>query len=105
VPRPCRCDRCEVGGPYTEGQRFLCWKAHNDPRYAKKWGPDGPTGPTLLEQAVTLGLAVARYESAGRPNVSEEDFALRKAVCSRCEYRTPDGRCGKCGCLLEVKGR
>jgi ADP-heptose:LPS heptosyltransferase len=35
--RPCKCDKCERGQPYTDSQCWTCWKYHNDPLYKELW--------------------------------------------------------------------
>lgn len=42
MPRPCYCDRCEVGGAYDVSQCRKCWLWHNEERYRLSW-TDAPT--------------------------------------------------------------
>ena len=42
MPRPCTCDKCEIGKNYTKEQCRRCWLYHNKPQYKKMWDKPAP---------------------------------------------------------------
>jgi hypothetical protein len=45
MARPCVCDRCKIGEPWTSDQCVRCWQYHNNPRYRTLW--DGDSVPPI----------------------------------------------------------
>jgi hypothetical protein len=59
MTRPCDCDRCQVGRPYTPDQCRACWLFHNDAPYRALWGESRAAPPRSLP-CVWLGEVIDR---------------------------------------------
>lgn len=74
----------------------LCKLYTTDPRYQALWD-DQPVPPGLLQKAGNFARSVASYVAAGLPQVSEEEYQRRIAICQACAF-LKNNTCLKCGC-------
>lgn len=57
--------------------------------------------PPIIRQAWAYAKDRATWETAGRPEVSDETYAQRRSLCLVCQHRDPEhDRCRLCGCWL-----
>jgi len=59
--------------------------------------------PSLAQQILNFGAAVARYTKSGFQNVSEDAYDQRIQACSGCSSLTSEARCTHCGCWVSEK--
>lgn len=86
--RRCKCDNVETCK--------ACRTFHNNRRFYEVYGLR-----SLAGQAAGLAKATARHVANGLKNVSEEEQARRRAICTECEYyNAKRDRCGVCACKL-----
>ncbi len=93
--RPCQCNKCEVGKPWSEPQCWPCWLANNYPHYARLWthsdappppkprsGIEQPFGvmPSLLKRAINYGKAVIKHAWNGFAEPSTEELTAPGSV-------------------------
>lgn len=57
------------------------------------------SAPGLLDKVKNFTTAAAKHIAAGMPRASEEEVALRFAICQGCEF-LKDNACMKCGCHI-----
>ncbi len=60
---------------------------------------------SLADQTQTFLSEMAKWIAAGRPRVSPEQQAERRAICDACEHKKVEEgreRCGLCGCYLRA---
>jgi hypothetical protein len=58
--------------------------------------------PSIFQQAVNFGGAVVQHAANSFKHVASEEKQRRLDLCVICEHYA-NGRCGKCGCNLDVK--
>jgi len=107
------------GGPHTILRRYMELAAKNGESLslaqAQKnlnvlWCERDPARcrmPGLAAMAKGLAGAVAGEAKAllrGSPRVTEAEVKRRLAICEGCQYYRR-GRCGKCGCVMNLKSR
>lgn len=66
--------------------------------------------PSRLTMGANFAKESVRYLTAGRPNRTEKEQALCRAICERpCDYYVAGSklgpRCSKCGCCINLKTR
>lgn len=108
MKRPCACDKCDKGQPWTNHQCRLCWLFHNDERYARLWSE--PHQPTILERVDRVSKAVRKWIAAGSPVRTAAELSQCFAICAGCDKYQPGAlpvadKCGQCGCFLSAKAR
>ena len=73
-------------------------------KYANRVKPlEFPKPLSFVDRAISYGKALVSHVSAGMPEISDEEYEKRWAICSGCEYlRGENGseRCGICSCSL-----
>lgn len=57
---------------------------------------------TFAVELIGYAADTAAWIAAGRPVVSAEVRARRRAICEACPFRTPEDACAKCGCPLHA---
>jgi hypothetical protein len=113
------CDHCPIG-PDCKARRLkvgryceLVDPSHPDyqPGYVARLGtpaipptPAQPPPPGFIQMAWSAAEAIARHVAAGMPTTAPDIREERLRICRECPvYRAESGRCGACGCLLEIK--
>lgn len=100
MPRPCVCERCEIGKPYDMKQCRVCWLYHHNPKYKHLWGmPDQETQIKSVVEAVT------KYIAGGLKTLTLKETEERLEICKTCDQKTDDWRCLGCGCFLTIKAK
>lgn len=94
-----RCDRCphnELKPPLVQlGRKTTTTAAPTTTTKAPA------AAPGIVAKAARLGVAMARWIAAGRPVVSADVQAQRRALCDPCPDRdAASDRCRRCGCSL-----
>lgn len=59
--------------------------------------------PPLWRRMANFARSLARHAAAGFPITPAARKAARLAACRACPKLRPDGSCGSCGCVVEVK--
>jgi hypothetical protein len=55
---------------------------------------------SFLRKAKHYLTALAHWELAGKPRVTDEVYAFRRGQCNACDQRDPEDKCRLCGCAL-----
>lgn len=60
-----------------------------------------PKLPSLIAQARNWSADTTKWVAAGRPEVNDEEYERRKAICRGCDFRDALADiCTRCGCPL-----
>lgn len=105
----CGCGTCKLGRG-TQGQVSVIECAvclQTEERRASEETPEVVYDtPNLFQRGLKFSKAILTYAIAGMPNVSDEVFDRRMALCLQCPHYDAAGpRCLKCTCGLQVKAR